>query len=57
MKFLGLMIFMALGMGAIASPAPAWPYIDVTASEVVSADPPRFRTTFDLSFVALTPTW
>jgi hypothetical protein len=46
---------MALGLAAFAAPASAWPYIDVTASEVLSADPPRVRTTFDLSFAGYHP--
>lgn len=39
-----------LGTTALAAPASAWPVIDVTASEVLSVDPPRVRTTFDLSY-------
>jgi hypothetical protein len=31
-----------------ASAAQAWPHLDVTASEVVSTDPPRYRTTFTI---------
>ncbi len=35
-------------LGAIATPAFAWPTVDVTASEVLSVDPPRVRTTFEI---------
>lgn len=31
-----------------ATSAGAWPHLDVTASEVVSTDPPRYRTTFTI---------
>ena len=44
-----------LGTAVLAAPASAWPYIDVTASEVLSVDPPRVRTTFDLSFAGYHP--
>jgi hypothetical protein len=51
------MILLTLASLALAAPASAWPYIDVTASEVVSVDPPRYRTTFDLSFVGYDPVY
>lgn len=55
MKSFRFALLLALGAAAIAAPASAWPYIDVTASEVLSVDPPRVRTTFDLSFVGYHP--
>ena len=48
-------LLVALGAIASAAPAAAWPYIDVTASEVVSVTPPRVRTTFEISFVGYNP--
>jgi hypothetical protein len=48
-------LLMALGTVASVGPASAWPYIDVTASEVLSVDPPRVRTTFEVSFVGYGP--
>jgi hypothetical protein len=51
MKSFRFALLLALGAVAFAAPASAWPYIDVTASEVLSVDPPRVRTTFELSFV------
>jgi hypothetical protein len=52
-----LTILLALASLALAAPASAWPYIDVTASEVVSVDPPRYHTTFELSFVGYDPSY
>jgi hypothetical protein len=46
-----VVVLLALGTVAAVAPASAWPYIDVTASETLSLDPPRHRTTFALSFV------
>ena len=48
-------LLLALSIVAFAAPASAWPYIDVTASEVLSIDPPRVRTTFDLYFAGYHP--
>lgn len=41
-------ILSALGATLVATPAFAWPTVDVTASEVLSVDPPRVRTTFEI---------
>lgn len=55
MKFFRFALLLALAAAAFAAPASAWPYIDVTASEVLSVDPPRVRTTFEISFVGWGP--
>lgn len=57
MKTLRLLLLLAPGALALTVPssARAWAYIDVTASEVLSVDPPRVRTTFDLSFAGYNP--
>jgi hypothetical protein len=61
MKSFRIALLSALGaaafaaFAAFAAPASAWPYIDVTASEVLSVDPPRVRTTFELSFAGYHP--
>ena len=39
----------------LAVPASAWPTIDVTAGEVLSVDPPRVRTTFDVGSAGYEP--
>ena len=44
-----------IALAAFAAPAAAWPYIDVTASEVLSVDPPRWRTTFEMSHAGYQP--
>jgi hypothetical protein len=55
MSLFRIAILSALGAAMFGAPASAWPYIDVTASEALSLDPPRYRTTFDLSFVGYNP--
>ena len=55
MKSHGFALLVAFGATLMAAPAFAWPYIDVTSSEVLSADPPRVRTTFELSFAGYQP--
>ena len=51
MKSFRCLLVLVLVTLAWATPASAWPYIDVTASETLSTDPLLVRTTFDLSFV------
>ena len=55
MKSHGFALLVAFGANLMAAPAFAWPYIDVTSSEVLSVDPPRVRTTFGLSFAGYEP--
>jgi hypothetical protein len=55
MKTFRFALLLALGAAALAAPASAWPYIDVTASEIVSVTPPRVRTTFEISFAGYNP--
>ena len=55
MKSFRMLFLLALGAAASAAPAAAWPYIDVTASEVLSVTPPRVRTTFEISFAGYNP--
>jgi hypothetical protein len=42
---------------SLATPAGAWPVIDVVASEVLSLDPPRVKTTFELSYAGDGPAY
>ena len=51
MKLLLTALVLVFGTATVSVPVSAWPYIDVTASETLSLDPPRYRTTFELSFV------
>lgn len=55
MKSLGLMFLLALGSLAIAAPASAWPYLEVTGTEVLSTDPLRVRTTCTITEVGFRP--
>lgn len=55
MKFLRFALLLALGAVFFATPSSAWMYIDVTASEVLSVDPPRVRTTFVVSSTGYGP--
>lgn len=55
MKSFRFALLLALAAAAFAAPASAWPYIDVTASEVLSVDPPRVRTTFEITSVGYEP--
>ena len=55
MKSHGFALLVALCVTPVAAPALAWPYIDVTSSEVLSVDPPRVRTTIELSFAGYQP--
>ena len=56
MKPIALFAGLLLAGAALApTAASAWPYIDVVASEVLSVDPPRVKTTFELSAVGYDP--
>ena len=55
MNSLRIVLFVAIGLGATAPAASAWALIDVTASEVLSVDPPRVRTTFELTYSGYNP--
>jgi len=55
MKSHGFALLVACCATLTATPAFAWPYIDVTSSEVLSVDPPRVRTTFEISFPGYNP--
>lgn len=48
---------MLAGCLGLPAPASAWPRIEVTASELLSVDPLRVRTTFELSFTGPGPTY
>jgi hypothetical protein len=41
--------------GAMATPAAAWPYLDVVSTETISVDPPLYRTTFTITEVGFRP--
>ena len=55
MRSLRLAPLLVLALAASAGPVAAWPYIDVTASETLSTEPLRVRTTFEISFVGYDP--
>jgi hypothetical protein len=51
MKSFRFALLLALGAGALAVPAHAFPTLEVTACDTLSLDPLRVRTTFDISSV------
>ena len=55
MSFLRWLVLLALGVGGVAAPASAWPYLAVTGTEVLSAEPLRVRTTCTITEVGFRP--
>lgn len=55
MPLLRLLILLALGTGAFAVPAWAWPYLEVTGTEILTSDPLRVRTTCTITEVGFRP--
>ena len=55
MKTLALTILLALVGSAFAAPASAWPYLEVTGTEVLQVDPLRVRTTCTITEVGFRP--